>query len=110
MQLDVYHKQLLACYFRKNDIDETSEPVRFDEDWEPVDKGRVRRKKKRNVADDPYKLHHRYVQFGVRPDWLIIHHIVNKRKHEGKTQFLIKWKDLGYADCTWEDHDMDIPD
>ena len=29
---------------------------------------------------------------------------------DGSVQYFIKWRDLPYADCSWEDEDMDIPD
>ena len=29
---------------------------------------------------------------------------------DGTIQFFIKWKDLAYSDCSWEDEDLTIPD
>merc|ERR1712038_1215100 len=29
---------------------------------------------------------------------------------DGTTQYFIKWRELPYVDCSWEDEDMDIPD
>jgi hypothetical protein len=29
---------------------------------------------------------------------------------DGTIQYFVKWRDLPYVDCSWEDEDMDIPD
>ena len=29
---------------------------------------------------------------------------------DGTVQYLIKWNDLSYAESTWENEDMDIPE
>ena len=29
---------------------------------------------------------------------------------DGSTQYLVRWQDLTYAECTWEDEDFDVPD
>lgn len=29
---------------------------------------------------------------------------------DGSNQYFIKWRDLPYQDCSWEDEDMEIPD
>ena len=61
-------------YLRKNDMDE---PPRFDDDGE--DEHFARRLKHHKKVDDPYKLHERFFRYGIRPEWLQIHHVCNKR-------------------------------
>ena len=45
----------------------------------------------------------------MRPDWLIIHRVINYRTiRHGDLQYLVKWKELGYEFATWEAEDADI--
>lgn len=49
-------------------------------------------------------------RYGVKPEWLIIHRIINHRSlRDGRTQYLVKWRDLPYDQATWEDENNDIP-
>lgn len=52
----------------------------------------------------------RFYKWGVRPEWLTIHRIINHNVKSGKTWYLIKWRDLPYDDCTWEDTETGIVD
>jgi len=107
IQLDVYHAQTHRMYLRKNDMDE---PVRFDEEGEN-DGGMSFRLKHHKKADDPRKLYETYYRFGIRPTWLQINRVLNKQVlKDGTVQYLIKWNDLSYAESTWENEDMDIPE
>ena len=74
IQLDVFHPQTHRMYLRKNDMDE---PPRFDEDGDA--EGLSRRLKHHKKPVDPLKLEQRFYRYGIRPDWLQIHHIANKR-------------------------------
>ncbi len=50
-------------------------------------------------------------RYGIRPEWLQIHHVISKQTmKDGTNQFFIKWRDLPYVDCSWEDEEMNIPD
>ena len=33
-----------------------------------------------------------------------------RQLRDGTVQYFIKWRELPYVDCSWEDEDMDIPD
>merc|ERR1711997_714617 len=106
IQLDVFHPQTYRMYLRKNDMDE---PPRFDEDGD--DELMSKRLKHHKKAADPYKIQERFIRYGIRPDWLQIHHILSRRSlKDGTTQYFIRWRELPYVDCSWEDEDMDIPD
>ena len=106
IQLDVFHPQTYRMYLRKNDMDE---PPRFDEDGD--DEVMSKRLKHHKKAVDPYKIQERFIRYGIRPDWLQIHHIISRRTlKDGTVQYFIKWRELPYVDCSWEDEDMDIPD
>merc|ERR1711971_1071788 len=107
IRLDVFHPQTLRMYLRKNDMDE---PPRFDEDGDDeVSSKRVKHHHKR--AEDPYKLQERFFRYGIRPDWLQIQKVLSKQElKDGTKQYFIKWRELPYQDCSWEDEDMDIPE
>lgn len=46
----------------------------------------------------------------MKPEWLIIHRIINHRSfRDGKTQYLVKWRDLPYDQATWEDENSNVP-
>ncbi len=61
--------------------------------------------------EDPLHLAERFYRYGIRPEWLQIHHVVDRRNlKDGTLQYFIKWRDLPYVDCSWEDEDMEIPD
>jgi chromodomain-helicase-DNA-binding protein 4 len=106
IQLDVFHPQTHRMYLRKNDMDE---PPRFDEDGD--DELSSRRLKHHKKVEDPLKLNERFYRYGIRPEWLQIHHVISKKTlKDGSLQYFIKWRDLPYVDCSWEDEDMDIPD
>ena len=84
---------------------------RFDEDGddEVLNKRRIKHHKKN--PEDPYKMQERFFRYGIRPDWLQIHHVISRQTlKDGTVQFFIKWRELPYQDCSWEDEDMDIPE
>ncbi|EFJ11544.1 hypothetical protein SELMODRAFT_158748 [Selaginella moellendorffii] len=41
----------------------------------------------------------------VKPEWTTVDRIIDYRKRSGKDEFLVKWKELGYEECTWETED-----
>ncbi len=107
MQLDVFHPQTYRMYLRKNDMDE---PPRFDEDGDDETAGR-RLKHHTKKYEDPLHLQERFFRYGIRPEWLQIHHVISRQTlRDGTVQYFIKWRDLPYVDCSWEDEDMEIPD
>lgn len=68
LQLDVYQTALLRMYIRKNDMDEPP-PLEDGSSWGGKDK----KKKDDNNLED------RFYKYGVRPEWLLIHRIINHR-------------------------------
>ncbi|CAF0756319.1 unnamed protein product [Adineta ricciae] len=49
------------------------------------------------------KLEQRYYKNGIRPEWLCVHRILNHQKEKGTPMYyLVKWRELGYEQATWE--------
>lgn len=112
MQMDVYHHLVYLGYVRKHDMDE---PPRFDDQLDEAD-NRFKRIERmgRDGKDERGKmdinLEEKYYAYGVKPEWLIIHRVVNHRTmRDGRTLFLVKWRELPYEYCTWEEEEDDIP-
>ncbi|XP_022104217.1 chromodomain-helicase-DNA-binding protein 5-like isoform X2 [Acanthaster planci] len=110
LQMEVFHIILYRNYTRKFDMEEPP-PL---EDGETY--GGNWRHKQGNKAHDEHhiNLEEKFYRYGVQPEWLQIHRIINKqvRPRSGKTLYLIKWRSLTYDNCSWEEEDLldDIPD
>ncbi|VUZ48861.1 unnamed protein product [Hymenolepis diminuta] len=101
LQMDVYHNLMLRLYFKKFDMDEPPQP----EDGTSY-RGRARQKN-----SDVLNLEERFYKWGVRPEWLQPQRIIDSRTTRGKEWFLVKWRDLPYVECTWEDPtNTEVPD
>jgi chromodomain-helicase-DNA-binding protein 4 len=101
LQMEVFHPTMLRAYFKKQDMEE---PPKLDDD----DTLGRRRKKNEQAEVDP--LEERFYRYGVRPEWLQIHRILNHRVlRDGTNQYLVKWRELAYDRVSWEDEDEDIP-
>ncbi|VDL70684.1 unnamed protein product [Nippostrongylus brasiliensis] len=94
--MDVYFTALLRMYWRKYD---SENPPIFDESTA----------QRHHKDSDPYELREKFYQYGIKPEWMQVHRIINHMQY-GKTQFdyLVKWKELAYEQATWERDDMDI--
>lgn len=112
MQLDVFHNIAYRSYIRKHDMDE---PPKFDEMLDEAD-GRYKRiekmakSSKEEQRDLGVNLEEKYYRYGVRPEWLIVHRVINHRTmRDGRTLYFVKWRELPYIEATWEDEIDDIP-
>lgn len=95
-------------YSRKYDMDE---PPKLEEPLDESD-SRVKRLKEQDGATnrDEYNLEERFYRYGVRPEWLVVHRVINHRlSRDGRATYLVKWRELGYDQATWEDEHEDIP-
>lgn len=72
-QLDVYHPAMYRNYIRKNDMDEPP-PLEDGSSYGGKDKGRGYQSE-----DTSQNLEERFYRYGVRPEWLEIHRIINHR-------------------------------
>ncbi|KAI6201100.1 hypothetical protein M3Y96_00805500 [Aphelenchoides besseyi] len=93
--LEVHYMQSLRMYWRKMDPD--NPPEVEDVPSEPTDK-------------DPHCMEYRFYRYGIKPEWLQVHRVVNHHQVEkGVYDYLIKWKELNYEYATWEADDFVIP-
>ncbi|XP_028281494.1 chromodomain-helicase-DNA-binding protein 4a isoform X3 [Parambassis ranga] len=104
LQLELHCQVMFRNYQRKNDMDEPP-PIDFGEGEE--DKS-VKRKNK----DPMYaQLEEKYLRFGIKMEWLMIHRILNHSvDRKNNVHYLIKWRELPYDQATWEAEDMDVPE
>lgn len=50
------------------------------------------------------------LRYGIKQEWLIVHRIINHRTmRDGRTLYLVKWRELPYDQATWEEESDDIP-
>ncbi|EGI69818.1 Chromodomain-helicase-DNA-binding protein Mi-2-like protein [Acromyrmex echinatior] len=108
LQLDVFHPLMYRNYYRKYDMDE---PPKLEEPLDESD-SRVKRLKEQDGATnrDEYNLEERFYRYGVRPEWLGVHRGINHRlQRDGRATYLVKWRELGYDQATWENEHEDIP-
>ncbi|XP_071446539.1 chromodomain-helicase-DNA-binding protein Mi-2 homolog isoform X2 [Hetaerina americana] len=104
LQLDVFHPAMYRYYYRKSDMDE---PPKLEE---PIDEYDLRMKKIREANADEQSLEDKFYKYGIKPEWLIVHRIINhKTLRDGRMMYLVKWRDLGYDQATWEEENNDIP-
>uniref|UniRef100_A0A8R1HU68 Uncharacterized protein n=1 Tax=Caenorhabditis japonica TaxID=281687 RepID=A0A8R1HU68_CAEJA len=94
--MDVYFAALTRMYWRK-----------FDPETPPIFEESTL---SRHHSDhDPYNLRERFYQYGVKPEWMQIHRIINHLSYAKSQQdYLVKWKELSYEHATWERDDTDI--
>ncbi|CAF4569208.1 unnamed protein product [Rotaria sp. Silwood1] len=94
LQVEVHQSSLWRCYIKKIGDAKQPQPT-IDIEGEEDDE----------VSRRYYnpKLEHRYYRHGVRPEWLCVHRILNHRKEKGgQMYYLVKWRELGYEQATWE--------
>ena len=72
---------MFRCYCRKNDMDE---PPALDDGSSDLDSV----KKERRQRDNTFNLEERFYRYGIRPEWLQIHKIINHRYFNFKKKIL----------------------
>ncbi|CAJ1086091.1 chromodomain-helicase-DNA-binding protein 3 isoform X3 [Xyrichtys novacula] len=109
LQLEIFHSVMYRNYQRKTDMDE---PPSLDYGSGNEDENVVGKSEKRRAKDPQYAiLEDKYYRYGIKPEWMMIHRIINHSvDKKGTYHYLVKWRDLTYDQCTWERDDMDIPD
>ncbi|XP_039299734.1 chromodomain-helicase-DNA-binding protein Mi-2 homolog isoform X2 [Nilaparvata lugens] len=108
LQMDVFHPLMIRNYMRKYDMDE---PPKLEEPIDEMD-NRMKRIRDNNTNDAflEEKFYNNYFRYGIKPEWMIIHRIINHRTmRDGRTMYLVKWRDLPYDQSTWEEESADIP-
>ncbi|XP_076814898.1 chromodomain-helicase-DNA-binding protein 3-like isoform X3 [Clavelina lepadiformis] len=92
LQMEIHFPHQWRTYCRRNDMEEPT-PLDEDDDWTNK------------------KLIEKYYRFGIQPDWLTIHRILNDKKigRSSALEYLVKWKGLPYDKSTWEAENTEIP-
>ncbi|XP_028452934.1 chromodomain-helicase-DNA-binding protein 4 isoform X5 [Perca flavescens] len=104
LQLELHCQVMFRNYQRKNDMDDPP-PIDFGEGEE--DKS-VKRKNKNPMYAE---LEEKYLRFGIKWEWLMMHRIINHSvDRKNNVHYLIKWRELAYDQATWEADDMDVPE
>ncbi|CAH2242042.1 jg25818, partial [Pararge aegeria aegeria] len=108
IQLDVFHPLMYRYYMRKWD---TEEPPKLEEpleEREGLKRLKIRHGREQQDSDEKM-LEEKYYRYGVKPEWLIVHRVINHRtSRDGTTYYLVKWRDLSYDQATWESEHADI--
>ncbi|XP_066991467.2 chromodomain-helicase-DNA-binding protein Mi-2 homolog isoform X1 [Anabrus simplex] len=100
LEMDVFHRPMLRFYMHKNDMEE---PPKMEEALDEMD---CRRKRIEKYNANEESLEQRFYRYGIKPEWLIAHRVINHRTlRDGRSQYLVKWRDLPYDHCTWEEED-----
>lgn len=126
LQIEVYHPSLFRSYCRKNDMEEPpplDDGSSYGEPYLKMDNEKseeitaatgMKHKKLRRYDRSDVNLEEKYYRYGIRPDWLNIHRIINhKQLRDGRLMYLVKWRDLAYDQCSWEfeeSNEFQIPD
>ncbi|CAF0863016.1 unnamed protein product [Adineta ricciae] len=97
LQVEVHQSALWRSYIKKiGDAKQPQPTIDMDGEGEDVDDEVSRR------YYNP-KLEQRYYKNGIRPEWLCVHRILNHQKEKGTPMYyLVKWRELGYEQATWE--------
>lgn len=103
LQMEVFHGIMMRCYQRKFDMDE---PPRLED---PLDEMDNRRKRITGAQAFTQEMEERFYRYGIKPEWLQVHRVLNHRSmRDGRTLYLVKWRDLAYDSSTWEEDDGSI--
>ncbi|XP_018335624.1 chromodomain-helicase-DNA-binding protein Mi-2 homolog isoform X1 [Agrilus planipennis] len=103
LQFDVYQPLMLRSYMRKYDMEE---PPKLEE---AIDEECQARFKISETEANQKELEDKYYRYGVKPEWLVIHRVINHRNmRDGRVLYLVKWRELPYDQATWEDENDDI--
>ncbi|XP_025415393.1 chromodomain-helicase-DNA-binding protein Mi-2 homolog isoform X3 [Sipha flava] len=105
VQMEVFHPITIRSYMRKFDMDE---PPKLEE---PLDELDNRWKRLREVGGDQSALEEKFYRYGVKPEWLLVHRVLNhKHLRDGRMMYLVKWRDLPYSSSTWEHENAEYTD
>ncbi|XP_061106029.1 chromodomain-helicase-DNA-binding protein 3-like isoform X1 [Conger conger] len=106
LQMEIYHSVMFRNYQRKTDMDD---PPALEYNSGGEEDGV--KSEKRRAKDPQYAaLEEKFYRYGIKPEWMMVHRIINHSvDKKGNYLYLVKWRDLTYDQCTWEQEDLDIP-
>lgn len=100
---------MFRSYIRKYDMEE---PPKLEEALEEADNRykRIQMHKAEGTEVDENELEEKYYRYGVKPEWLLVHRVINHRTmRDGTILYFVKWRELPYDQCTWEEDNDEIP-
>lgn len=100
LQLEVYSKMLYIFYARKNNM---NDPPIFEYELDIQD-DRYKRLLKMGspIGEERVEFENKFYKYGIEPEWLIVHRVIADQIIDGSKKYLVKWRELGYSFCTWE--------
>ncbi|XP_071050567.1 chromodomain-helicase-DNA-binding protein Mi-2 homolog isoform X2 [Onthophagus taurus] len=104
LQLDVHHPLMFRNYIRKFDMED---PPKLEEPLDEADNRHKRLMAMGSIKDED--LEERFYKYGVKPEWLVVHRVINHRTMRDRILYLVKWRELSYDQATWEEENDDIP-
>lgn len=55
------------------------------------------------------ELEEQFHKYGIKPEWLVVHRVINHRTmRDGRTLYLVKWRELTYDQASWEEDTDEI--
>ena len=54
------------------------------------------------IGEERVEFENKFYKYGIEPEWLIVHRVISDKTTDGIKQYLVKWRELGYSFCTWE--------
>ncbi|CAL2050791.1 unnamed protein product [Caenorhabditis brenneri] len=89
VEMEVYHDRIYRPYLRRTDMEH---PPVFDEF-----------SCSHHHGNDPYNLRERFFQFGVNPENVQVHKIINHKIYGRSEQdYYVVWRKMDFCDATWE--------
>ena len=102
-QLEVHQPNTLRSYMRKHNM-MAAPPMEL-----PAHLERRRRRRSSFYDEKTEEKEMMLLRVGVKPQWLLIHRVINHRTRRGHDEYLVKWRDLPYDQATWERLGGDCP-
>lgn len=100
---------MLRSCIRKRDMDSPPELKEALKEADNRNK-RIQMQKAECTEVDETALQGKYYRYSVKPEWLMVHRVINHRTmSDGTVLYLVKWRELAYDHCTWEEVNDEIP-
>lgn len=106
LQLEVHSKMLYILYASKTNM---KDPPIFEYELDVQD-DRYKRLLKMGspIGEEKVEFENKFYKYGIEPEWLIVHRVIaDQIIDDGSKKYLVKWRELGYSFCTWENENSE---